>query len=153
MKRVLVVEDEKCISEIICLALKSKGFEVLVANNGDDALQIGNQDRELIDVLFCDLVVPGAEGAEVVRTLREAHPHIRVVIMTGHSMEEVARYGIPGRFCVLEKPFSICKVVECVTCLEEVQSCDSAGEGRRIDARTSCDTKVGMPGGRLRHRA
>ena len=153
MKRALLVEDDICIAEIIRHVLESKGHLVFVANNGDDAIKIGAAQRtQPFDLLLCDLGIPGAGAGEVVRVVRNCHPGIRVVIMTGHPAEDVAHYGIPGKFCVLEKPFSIKRPAECITCLEEVQSCDNARKSPRFDARTSDDTSLGATEWGLRRR-
>ena len=67
-RRVLVVDDEKDLVELITYNLGRNGFEVLTAFNGNDALDLAQ--RELPDLVVLDLMLPGIDGTEVARRLR-----------------------------------------------------------------------------------
>src|SRR5687767_15886609 len=67
-RRVLVVDDEKDLVELITYNLGRNGFEVLAAHNGNDALDIAL--REVPDLVVLDLMLPGLDGTEVARRLR-----------------------------------------------------------------------------------
>jgi CheY-like chemotaxis protein len=146
MRRVLVVEDDKAIAYIIRAVLEASGHEVCVAHNGDAAVEVAGQSDKLFDLLLCDLVIPGLPATQIVRALRESNPKLRVVIMTGHSPENIGNYEITGAYCVLLKPFSIWKPIECLACSEEVQSCDITRNDPKPNARTSGDTSLGTHG-------
>lgn len=123
MKRVLVVEDEEAIADIMRLVLEARGYRVCWAPNGNAAIQISAGIDAPIDLLFCDLLLPDKSAAEIIQAVRLLHPAVRVVITTGHTPEYVRELQLPGPFCVLHKPFDTTKAAECVTCVEEEQTC------------------------------
>lgn len=124
VSRALIVEDEACLAAILREVLESAGHEVVTAADGDSALNIVTKTEGKFDLLLCDLGISGAAAPEVVGVVRMLHPDVRVVIITGQCKEDAAHYEIPGNFCVLEKPFSIRKPIECLNCIEEPHSCD-----------------------------
>ncbi len=91
--RVLVVEDEELIREIVVDAFQDAGFEVIEAATGEDALS-HCQDRKA-DVLFTDIRLPGqVDGWEVAERCRKLRPAIPVVYATGYSLAE--HRPVPG---------------------------------------------------------
>ena len=68
MTKVLIIEDELSFSEAITFLLKKEGFEVLVANNGQDGINLFN--KEGADLILLDLMLPGVSGTEVCRQIR-----------------------------------------------------------------------------------
>lgn len=85
--RVLVVEDEAAVLDIIEKALTKAGFEVLVARSGDEAIALW-PNAEGFDVLLTDIVMPGKlQGTHLAKKLREARPDLPVVFMSGYATE------------------------------------------------------------------
>ena len=102
--RILVVDDQAPITEILREMLGTLGYTVKVAMTGEDGLdQVATFQP---DVVILDLSLPGMMGAEVLDRLRQTHPHIAVIAMTGHP--DRAR-GILERGAVayLAKPFDL----------------------------------------------
>jgi len=102
-KRVLVVEDEALVSEMICDALTEDGFEVHVSANADDALRY--LSRHSVDVLFTDIDLPGSmDGGRLARCARELNPDLPVVYASGKApgLRHVAK--VPGSI-FLQKPY------------------------------------------------
>jgi YesN/AraC family two-component response regulator len=89
------------------------GATPLEASNGSDALTLVGQHDGSIDMILLDLTMPGMNGEETLRQLRQTHPKLRVVIMSGYSegetMKRCASLGVAG---YLSKPFEIGDLIE-----------------------------------------
>ena len=102
-KRVLVVEDEVLVSEMICDALTEDGFEVHVSATADEALQY--LSGHSVDVLFTDIDLPGTmDGGLLARCAREMKPDLPVVYASGKApgLRHVSK--VPGSI-FLQKPY------------------------------------------------
>ena len=85
---ILLVEDERSLRKVGALCLRSKGYEVLEAANGVDAVKVWDQHRDRIDLLVSDMVMPeGMTGLELSERLRCKKPSLKVVITSGYSDE------------------------------------------------------------------
>ncbi len=104
---VLVVDDETAVRNLVCSILRSDGYEVLDAENGNRALEIVKRHGAKIDLLLSDVLMPGMNGQDLVKNLEAVSPLVRVVLMSGYSEEAIADRGILSD-ChpVLRKPFS-----------------------------------------------
>ncbi|MDR0847298.1 MAG: response regulator YycF [Lactobacillales bacterium] len=71
MKHVLVVDDEKAISDIIKFNLTNDGYEVFVAYDGEEALEVFKEHEEQIDLILLDVMLPKKDGLEVVKEIRK----------------------------------------------------------------------------------
>jgi len=117
LKKVLVVDDDPVISHSFNRVLAAKGYLVVSAGNGEEALKkIANEDY---DAVFTDIRMPGEDGIEVARQMRAKRPWTPVVIITGYgSPENEARAEAVGVKGFLHKPLSpqmIEQSVEAVT--------------------------------------
>ncbi len=102
--RVLVVDDEPLIVDILREFLTYEGHTVLCAHQGDAALKIIS--AESIDVLITDLKMPGMTGVELIRRAKEEDPDLECVVMTGFGTVETAIEAMKhGAFDYLLKPF------------------------------------------------
>jgi signal transduction histidine kinase/ActR/RegA family two-component response regulator len=104
---VLLVEDEDAVRRASRRMLERRGYTVLEASNGADALQL-HADAE-IDVLLTDVIMPGGlSGKDVADRLREGRPDLPVVYMSGYSADLLARRGVDATTpsVVVQKPFS-----------------------------------------------
>ena len=103
---VLVVEDADGLRELTRRLLERQGYTVLLAANADDALRIVEQTPS-IDLLLTDVVMPGASGPELTRTLLQQRPALKVIYMSGYTEDAIVQHGVlnPG-IAFLHKPFS-----------------------------------------------
>jgi DNA-binding response OmpR family regulator len=103
-ERVLVVDDEKSIRRVVEYALQEGGFEVLSAARGDDALEV--IEREPVDLVVLDLMLPGIDGIEVCRRIR-ATRNVPIIMLSARDDEVDKVLGLEmGADDYVTKPFS-----------------------------------------------
>ena len=90
--RVLIVEDETRLRELLHRAMTGWGFEVAAARSGEEAIRLADDFRPNIAVL--DLNLPGMEGLECFRKLRQRWPDVQGIVLTGFASIEAARQAI-----------------------------------------------------------
>src|SRR3954470_14244770 len=101
---ILAVDDEAGILRLIKLELSSQGFRVVVANDGEEALRIAEQQRP--DIVVLDILMPDMTGLEVMRRLRE-RSQVPVILLTGKDHDEDKVRGLElGADDYLVKPFN-----------------------------------------------
>lgn len=104
---VLVVEDNAAVREFSTQVLSDLGYQVLVAKNGQEALDLAAHTHGPIDLLITDVVMPGISGLELARRLETSRPHLRVLFVSGHQEERLAsRTGNQLVSPLLTKPFT-----------------------------------------------
>lgn len=106
---VLVVEDEKEVGKIVQRSLESLGYRVLLAEGGQEALEIlEGSDPAQIRLLITDVVMPGMGGRELSDRLVARYPHLKVIYMSGYTDDAVIRHGISVQAMnFIQKPFSV----------------------------------------------
>ena len=104
---ILLVEDEDAVRVFAARALKNKGYKILEARTGEQALDI-LRDTPAVDLMITDMMMPGMDGGTLARLIRVERPEIRIIVISGYS-EEVARGDIvdTADFHFLPKPFSL----------------------------------------------
>ncbi len=112
---ILVVDDEPALPEIFKELLIPQGFEVVTATSGEEALHLFLEDLQRFALVFTDLGMPGMNGWELVRRIREVEKEIPIVLMTGWGLEiseeEVRKSGVTE---MLSKPVTLNKINEIV---------------------------------------
>lgn len=104
---VLVVEDEEALRQVICRILKRHGFEVIDAASGPEALAKLERLPEAVDLLLTDVVMPKMLGKELAERLTGAHPHLRVLFMSGYAFPVLTSQAqLPEGVALIEKPFT-----------------------------------------------
>ncbi|MBP6443878.1 MAG: response regulator [Gemmatimonadales bacterium] len=101
---VLVAEDEAQVRKLVDRVLTQLGYVVLSAASGAEALALDANHGGTIDMLLTDMVMPGMGGGELSRRIRERHPQMKVLLMSGYSEELVAAEH--GDVPFLPKPFT-----------------------------------------------
>lgn len=106
MHTILVLEDELTIRSFIVLNLKRAGFNVLEASDGDEALEL-LKTHSAIDIALLDVMLPGINGFEVCRRLREFNETIGIIMLTARVQNQEKVHGLTmGADDYMEKPFS-----------------------------------------------
>lgn len=105
-KRVLVVDDEVVVREAFEAALLAKGYEVVLAGDGREALRIVRRDR--FDLIFLDILLPEAGGASVLKAIKRRDPEAVVVLITGHPYHDETLTALDyGPAMLLRKPVKL----------------------------------------------
>jgi two-component system cell cycle sensor histidine kinase/response regulator CckA len=111
-RSVLLVEDESDIRELMHEILESLGMKVHEAENGEKALAAAEKVKHL-DLLFCDIGLPGLSGVEVADRVRKLHPETAVIFSSGHSEDYLKRAGLEqSDMNFIEKPSSRATIVK-----------------------------------------
>ena len=109
--RILVVEDEPAVRQVVATQLARLGYEVLVAEDGLDGLERTRREAEPIDLVLADVVMPRMGGRELARALRGESKRPKLLLMSGYagelSEDEVIAEGAAG---LLQKPFSVAEL-------------------------------------------
>ena len=107
---ILIVDDEESILKSLGGILEDEGYKPLFAGDGVEALAIAQ--REAPDVVMLDIWMPRMEGLETLQKLKEIHPGLIVIMMSGHGTIETAVKSTKlGAYDFIEKPLSLEKVV------------------------------------------
>ncbi|HDY70063.1 MAG TPA: response regulator, partial [Nitrospirae bacterium] len=85
-EKILIVEDEKSMNEILRILLESEGYDVTSALNGNEG--IGCLKRDIFDLVITDIKMPGTDGFTVLKTTREISPDTLVIMITAFGTTE-----------------------------------------------------------------
>ncbi|MFQ5622027.1 MAG: ATP-binding protein [Paracoccaceae bacterium] len=110
---VLLVEDEAPIRSFSARALRMRGYTVLEAGSGEEALALLSDENVHVDVLVSDVIMPGKDGPTWVREARRQRPDVKVIFISGYT-EEAFGHGCPRipDAAFLPKPFNIKELTE-----------------------------------------
>ena len=109
MEKILIVDDERSLRDVLGIMLKRAGYDVTVASDGDEA--IARVEKELFDLVITDLKMPNAGGLEVLKAVKEASPDTVVLIITAFASAESAVEAMKlGAYDYLPKPFQVDEV-------------------------------------------
>lgn len=104
---ILLVEDETNVRELLCGMLRSKGYEVLEAARGEEALALGKNHSQPIHLIVTDMVMPQMNGRELARRLCALHPESNVLYMTGYAGNKIGAIDVlENDVAFIHKPFS-----------------------------------------------
>jgi len=105
---ILVVDDEEMVRKLVCMALKRRGYEVLEAKDGRDALQVLAGSRSLPSLILLDLAMPGMGGDKLAPILETQYPGVKIMVTSGYPEEEARKGFRPGSVAgFLQKPYSV----------------------------------------------
>lgn len=117
---VLVVDDEPAIRRIVELILNKNGYRALVAANGREALTLFQRNKERIELMVSDLMMPQQDGATTIRAIRGCKPAVRVAAITGLGEEtHIADAKAAGAESFLKKPFTAHQLLSALKELRE----------------------------------
>jgi CheY-like chemotaxis protein len=109
----MLAEDEEGVRELLCTLLRSKGYEVLAAGDGVEALELSRGHAGPIDLLVTDVVMPRMDGRELAEQLGQERPEMRVLFMSGHTDDVILKHGVSeGAVKLLQKPFTLAELFE-----------------------------------------
>jgi two-component system alkaline phosphatase synthesis response regulator PhoP len=114
--RILIIDDEELLLLSWEYTLRSAGYDVVTASEGEKAVEIARQQKP--DIAITDLIISDMSGIEVCRKIKESSPETHVVLISGHPEELRASQrdfvSAGGRDEVLVKPLSKAEIIEAV---------------------------------------
>lgn len=106
MKKILIVDDEADVGNLLAESVRQQGHEATVATSGAEALALLRQHS--YEAVFLDVLMPKMSGIEVLRQLRGFRPTLPVILITGHAvpkeLEEARQLGVTE---IIKKPFAL----------------------------------------------
>lgn len=106
MSEILVVDDEQSMRDFLAIMLKKEGHEVVTAMNGSDAIKA--IQSEIFDLVITDIKMPGTDGLEVLKTIKEISPETVVIMVTAFATAETAVEAMKlGAYDYIIKPFKV----------------------------------------------
>ncbi|MFH0822757.1 MAG: response regulator [Pseudomonadota bacterium] len=101
--RVLLVDDEPEFVETLGERLETRGFKVFKASSGDECLAVLRE--KTVDVVVLDVLMPGKDGVQTLREIKQMKPLVEVIMLTGHGTVETAIEGLKvGAYDYMRKP-------------------------------------------------
>ncbi len=108
--KILIVDDEISIVESLQGIVLDEGYQALCAGSGEEALQV--IEREQVDLVLMDVWMPGIDGIETLKRIKEVNPHLPVIMISGHANIDTAVQATKmGAFDFFEKPPGYDKIV------------------------------------------
>ncbi|MDX1674050.1 MAG: response regulator [Longimicrobiales bacterium] len=139
-RRVLVVEDDEGVRQLVARHLEQKGYEVAHASDAEQVLLRMSRDREPFDLVLSDIHLPGLSGVELLRLLLTHSPLRPVIMITGDADESLARRALDhGAAGYLLKPFELFEldaaVMQALSRLELVEAAEAMARSEAADGR------------------
>ena len=128
---ILVVEDEAAFRDLLQDGLRAKGYNVLVAANGVEALRVAEQHGISIRLLITDVIMPQMSGPELARALRATHD-IPVLYMSGYADDKLRDMSESGELALMRKPFYIEELVQRMTEMLAHQKVDGKDKASQV---------------------
>ncbi len=103
---ILLVEDDPPVRAVILKVLCRAGYRVLDAQDGEEALQRASDQKQVIDILLTDIVMPRLGGLELASRMRAGRPGLRVLFISGHAEQRSSMGDLDDSTRFLLKPFA-----------------------------------------------
>ncbi len=104
---ILLVEDDGGVRGLASISLRSHGYHVLTAVDGEDALKVAHEYDGAVDLVLSDVVMPKLSGPELVRALKARLPRLKVLYMSGYTDDAVVRHGLlEANVSFIQKPYT-----------------------------------------------
>lgn len=133
-RTILIVEDESSIRKFIRINLEREGFNVLEAGSGEEGIEIAKKEK--IDMVVLDLMLPGMDGFEVCKILRERSPNLGIIMLTAKSQDVDKIMGLEyGTDDYMTKPFNPTELILRVKSLaRRIETSDDIKKSTIIDS-------------------
>ena len=110
---ILLVEDEDGLRSLNARGLRSRGYSVIEASNGIEAMEALEQKNGAVDLVVSDVVMPEMDGPTLLREMRARNPNLKIIFVSGYA-EDAFEKSLPEneQFAFLAKPFALSALVE-----------------------------------------
>jgi two-component system cell cycle sensor histidine kinase/response regulator CckA len=112
---ILLVEDEEGLRSLNARGLRSRGYSVIEATNGIEAIRILEQRDGAVDLVVCEVVMPEMDGPTFLKIVRTRYPDLKIIFVSGYA-EDAFEKSLPEnqQFAFLPKPFTLSQLVAAV---------------------------------------
>jgi CheY-like chemotaxis protein len=111
--RILVVDDESYVRDLLQRVLTRRGHEVDVAADGETALEL--MQAHTYDLVLTDVVMPGIDGFDLLRRVKATYPAVTVIVLTGYARKQsISDFLLYGADEYLSKPFQVQALLDSV---------------------------------------
>ena len=112
---ILLVEDEEGLRSLNARGLRSRGYSVIEASNGVEAMEALEQENGAVDLVVSDVVMPEMDGPTLLKTMRGRNPGLKIIFVSGYA-EDAFEKSLPEnqQFAFLPKPFTLSQLVAAV---------------------------------------
>lgn len=112
---ILLVEDEEGLRSLNARGLRSRGYNVIEASNGIEALEALEQEGGVVDLVVSDVVMPEMDGPTLLKAMRNRNPDLKIIFVSGYA-EDAFEKSLPEnqQFAFLPKPFTLSQLVAAV---------------------------------------
>ncbi len=107
----LIVEDEEELGKLAGSLFETLGYDVILTTNGAEALRVLGEKND-VDVLFTDVMMPGISGIELARKSRELVPDLKVILASGYPVPALRAHGGLDEFAFISKPYRLSEIVK-----------------------------------------
>jgi two-component system cell cycle sensor histidine kinase/response regulator CckA len=111
---ILLVEDEEGLRALNARGLSSRGYTVIEASNGVEALDMLERHGGEVDLVVSDVVMPEMDGPTMLKEMRRTNPDLKIIFVSGYAEEAFQKNLPPGQFAFLPKPFTLKQLVAAV---------------------------------------
>ncbi len=112
---ILLVDDEEMVLDVSVQLLKALGYTVLEAKGGREAVEVYRENKDKIDMVLLDMIMPDMGGGEAYDLMKEINPEIKVLLSSGYSIDgqatEILERGCDG---FIQKPFNMKELSKCI---------------------------------------
>jgi two-component system, cell cycle sensor histidine kinase and response regulator CckA len=112
---ILLVEDEEGLRSLNARGLRSRGYSVIEASNGVEAMEVFEENNDNVDLVVSDVVMPEMDGPTLLKAMRERNPEVKIIFVSGYA-EDAFEKSLPEnqQFAFLPKPFTLSQLVAAV---------------------------------------
>jgi two-component system cell cycle sensor histidine kinase/response regulator CckA len=103
---VLIVDDDPVITKTVSKMIKSLGIKSFVATNGLNAIEFLDENKNEIDIIILDLIMPIMDGNEAFKEIKKRYPKIKIILSSGFTDKEISEELKAFEFEFLQKPYS-----------------------------------------------
>ena len=112
---IMVVDDEEVIRNMVKDFLSDKGYEIILASNGTEALDKFRQNEGKVDLVLLDMVLPEKSGMEILEDLRQINPRVKTILTSGYDRNITENNLDEDITSFLQKPFRIATLINKIT--------------------------------------
>lgn len=105
--KILIIDDTEEVLSALCKYFTQRDYEVLSASNGLDGLKMIENEKDSLDIIITDLVLPNISGVAVISIVKKKYPHLPIIAITGWGEHPEALAKEANADIVMEKPFKL----------------------------------------------